>query len=116
MSRTPLVDSTGLQKRIAQFTGGLNQYAAIGNFECILVSDLERFFEKCPVVYGYREGKQLSQVKAVDDTHTARLICVQEIKRDPFKKEYFLNTDEDALQVPNECPKRNLKITVEEIL
>lgn len=76
----PLCEALGVQLRTmsGEF---LNVPEAKGLTEVVLAADLERIIKAAPVVYGALPGTGNWGVKrdAKDDTHTARLLCVQPI-------------------------------------
>ena len=111
---------------------GLNVLEYIKGPGCISegyinAEDLERFLEKCPVVYGKTEevpGEvQWSERKLSSDTHTARLICVSEIKREPLREDRTVNFpsshksyDCNGVEFGSKFAGKKCRITVEEIL
>lgn len=87
----------------------------------ILASEVEEMLQNAQVVYGQTEevpGQvQWSETKIATDTHQARLILVEEIKRELLKHEFEVqvsNTYEHGILLENFKGKR-VKVTIQEV-
>lgn len=85
MTDYPLIKQMGLELR-ELYSPPHNSFGKpqdLGKFRCVDADDLERALAAAPVVYKKdAPGHVYSPLKNCDDTHTARLLCVQPIVRD----------------------------------
>jgi hypothetical protein len=87
----PLIEKLGLEVTV--------DAGRFGAF--VSADDLEKILRESPVVYGKVTDGQLtrfSDIKDCLDTHTARLLLVEEIKKEPCKHEaaVYRNTWNDT--------------------
>lgn len=123
--KTPLVDSLGL--KVLEYDKGPGYISE----RYINAEDLERFLEGCPVVRSKFLGSHETHcwtdnkntIYGAEATHTARLICVQEIKREPLKEDRTVNFTSDyksydfnGVEFGSKFAGKKCRVTVEEIL
>lgn len=100
------------------------------NENVVLLSDLHAALEKLPTVWGvYGFHKDKPKDFSCDtynipgtSTHTARLLCIEEIKREPLKHEFKTEVKENNSagmlyfnMIPGSFIGKRVRVTVEEI-
>ncbi len=110
MSKTPLVDSLGVFVEHAGMPGAY-----------VSATDLEACLEKLTVVYGDLDAPKdqisWSDTKLASNTHTARLLGIQEIPKEPFihTEGWAANRSQEHVLIPMELKGKRLKVTFEEV-
>lgn len=80
--------------------------------------ELQAALEKLPTVWGSHSDETFhySGIKhPPTDTHKARLLCIEEIKREPLKVEFELSASENLDYKLTEFKGKRVRVTVEEI-
>ena len=84
--------------------------------------ELEAALEKLPVMYGRLDGTWWAPKQEPEDTHTARLLCIEEIEKKPlkhdFETEVVSNNEFGKLytnMIPSSFVGKKVKVTVEEV-
>ncbi|XGC82024.1 hypothetical protein ACES2L_05940 [Bdellovibrio bacteriovorus] len=127
MSKFPLIEAMGLVIEVQPKIERAGPYTAIVNVDYVLASDLEKALEGA-VQVKIQHFNELDRPKGwmgcenpTGDkmTHTARLVCIQPIKKEPVKVEFYSCdiTSEKFIELAkrkNLAGKRVL-VTVEEI-
>lgn len=116
MRQTPLVDSLGLN--VLEYIKGPGCISE----RYINAEDLERFLEGCHEAFANDTDKGWGEYVPGRDTKKCRIICVQEIKREPLREDRTVNFpsshksyDCNGVEFGSKFAGKKCRVTIEEI-
>lgn len=86
--------------------------------QIVLVCDLQEALEKLPVVYANSMKEIWTEDLGVTDRFQSRLLCIEEIKKEPLKEDFIQfipENNETHLMIRQNFAGKKVRITVEEI-
>lgn len=112
-----LVKALGVTISSAEYIAASLRCGAPIFTEYVSVPGLRAALENLPVVYGFSdsEGNRFNDTKFPSDTHSARLLAIEEIKREPLKHEFSFLVGSGICAIPEYFKGKTVKVTVEEI-